>query len=85
MIEDGQLVIDLMQGLPAPQVVMELISCKCSRVCKVSECQCVANVLKCSPACKNKFCDNIIDDNFEENGDDTADEDERDYDGDNNA
>ena len=85
MIEDGQLVIDLMQGAPAPQGVMKLIACKCSRDCKTPECECVANALKCSPACKNQFCDNMIDDNFEENGDDTADEDESDYDGDDNA
>ena len=46
MKEDGQIVIDWMQGLPAPQVVMELIARKCSRVCKAPECQCVANALK---------------------------------------
>ena len=84
MIEAGQLVIDWMQGLPAPQVVMELIACKCSRVCKAPECQCVANALKCSLACKNQFCD-MIDDSFEENGKDTVDEDESEYDGDDNA
>ena len=46
VIEDGQIVLDWMQGLPAPQVVIELIACKCSRVCKAPECQCVANALK---------------------------------------
>ena len=85
MIEDGQIVIDWMQRLPAPQVVMELIACKCSRVCKAPECQCVANALKCSPACKNQVCDNMIDDDFEDSVDDTADEDESDYDDDENA
>ena len=30
MIEDSQIVIDWMQGLPAPQVVMELIASMCS-------------------------------------------------------
>ena len=30
MIEDSQIVIDWMQGLPVPQVMMELIVCKCS-------------------------------------------------------
>ena len=82
MIEDGQLVFNWMQGLPAPQ---DVIACKYSRDCKAPECQCVANALKCSPACKNQFCDKVIDDNFEENGDDTVDEDESDYDGDDNA
>ena len=76
MIEDGQLVIDWMQGLPAPQVVMELIACKCSRMCKAPECQCIVNALECSPACKNQFCDNMIEDDYEETGDDSSDEDE---------
>ena len=83
MIEDGLLVIDWMKGLPAPQVVMELIACKCSRVCKAPECQCVANALRCSPARKNQFCDNMIEDGFDELGDDTEDEDESDCEDDN--
>ena len=33
-----------------------------------------SNALKCLPACKNQLCDNIMDNEFEENGDDTADE-----------
>ena len=36
MIVDGQLVID---RIPVPLVLMEVIACKCSRVCKVPECQ----------------------------------------------
>ena len=31
------------------------------------------NALKCLPACKNHLCDNMIDKDFEESGDDTAD------------
>ena len=44
-----------------------------------------SNALKCLPACKNQLCDNIIDKDFEERGDDTANEYESDYIGDNNA
>ena len=85
MIEDGQNVVDWMQGLPAPQVMMELIACQCSRVCKAPVCQCVANALKCLPACKNQFFDNMLDGDFEDSVDDTEDEDESDNDGDENA
>ena len=74
MIEDSQIVIDWMQGLPVPQVVMELNACQCSRVCKVTECQCVANEFECLPALKNHLCDNMIDNDIEGNVDDTADE-----------
>ena len=66
MIEDSQIVIYWMQDLPVPQVVMELIACKCSRVCKATECQCVANAFECLPALKNQLCDNIIDNDFKD-------------------
>ena len=33
-----------------------------------------SNALKCLPACQNLLCDNMIDKDFEESGDDTADE-----------
>ena len=64
---------------------MELIACKCSRVSKAPECQYVANALKCTPACKNQFYDNMIDDDFEESGDNTADEGESAYHDDDDA
>ena len=35
-----------------------------------------SNALKCLPACNYQLCDNMIDKDFEESGDDTADEDE---------
>ena len=74
-----------MQGLPYFTLLYLLrMSCKCSRACIAFDCQCVAYALKCSPACKNKLCDNMIDDNFEESFNDTTDEDESDYDDDEN-
>ena len=54
-------------------------------MCKAPDCQCVANALKCSLACKNQLCDNMIDDDFEDSVDNTGDEDESDYDDDENA
>ena len=74
MKEDGQIIIDWMQGLPVPQVVMKLIACKCSRVRKATECQCLANAFKCLPAWKNHLCDDTIDNDFEGSVDHTVDE-----------
>ena len=37
-----------------------------------------SNALKCVQACKNQLCDNMIDKDFEESGDDTVDEYKRD-------
>ena len=42
MIEDGQLLFDRMSDL---LVVMELIVCKCNRICKGPECQWFSNAL----------------------------------------
>ena len=45
----------------------------------------ISNALKRLPACKNQFCDNMIDRGFEESGDDTGDEYESDNIGGDNA
>ena len=49
--EDGRLAIDWMGGLPAPKAVLELLSCQCSRSCKLPSCFCMANGLKCTDLC----------------------------------
>ena len=67
MIEDGQLLFDRMSD---PLVVMELIVCKCNRMCKGPECQWFSNALMYEPV----NCDNLIDGDFEDSGDDTGDE-----------
>ena len=42
MIEDGQLLFDRMSD---PLVLIELIVCKCNRMCKGTECQWFSNAL----------------------------------------
>ena len=42
----GQLTVEWMRGYPAPDVVLQLLLCKCSRRCKLPECQCMSNGLK---------------------------------------
>ena len=44
-----------------------------------------SNALKCLSACKNQLCENVIDKDFEESGEDTADEYESDNIGGDNA
>ena len=73
IIDDGQLVVQWMQGPPAPDVVMELMACKCSKQCKAPGCQCIANGLKCSPACRNQWCDNMQQDDEDDMLDDDDD------------
>ena len=56
--DDGQLTVEWMRGYPAPDAVLQLLSCKCSRGCKLSECQCMSNGLKCTNMCKLQTCAN---------------------------
>ena len=56
--EDGQLMVEWMRGSPAPEAVLQLLSCNCSRKCKLPKCQCMSSGLKCTHLCKLQTCDN---------------------------
>ncbi|KAG0722326.1 hypothetical protein GWK47_044675 [Chionoecetes opilio] len=56
--EDGKLNILWMRSAPAPEVVLELLACKCSRVCKLPDCACLVNGLTCTDMCKLQTCTN---------------------------
>lgn len=56
--DDGQLTVEWMRGSPAPEAVLQLLSCNCSRRCKLPECQCMSSGLKCTNLCKSQTCDN---------------------------
>ncbi|KAJ8414129.1 hypothetical protein AAFF_G00067270 [Aldrovandia affinis] len=56
--DDGQLTVEWMRGSPAPEAVLQLLSCNCSRRCKLPECQCMSSGLKCTNLCKLQTCDN---------------------------
>ena len=71
--EDGKLVVDWMGGQPAPQAVLELLSCQCSRSCKLPSCSCIVNGLRCTDMCRLQDCTNKPDDDDDAvsvNGDD---------------
>ncbi|KAJ8383302.1 hypothetical protein AAFF_G00222380 [Aldrovandia affinis] len=55
--DDGQLTVEWMRS-PAPEAVLQLLSCNCSRRCKLLECQCMSSGLKCTNLCKLQTCDN---------------------------
>ena len=56
--DDGRLTVKWMKGSPAPDVVLQLLSCNCSRKCKLPECPCLTNGLKCTSMYKLQTCDN---------------------------
>ena len=55
---NGKLAIEWMRGKPAPDAVLQLLSCKCARTCKLPDCTCLANGLKCTDMCKLQTCNN---------------------------
>ena len=60
--KDGKLVIDWMGDQPAPQAVLEVLSCQCSRSCKLPSCSCVVNGLKCTDMCRLQDCTKKLED-----------------------
>ena len=54
--EDGKLTICWRTGSPAPDVITEFLSCMCTSVCKLPNCQCLVNGLKCTVTCKLQDC-----------------------------
>ena len=52
------MLIDMVNGPPAPEAVIELLACKCSRASKPNCCSCIQNGLKCPDLCKLKTCTN---------------------------
>ena len=59
---DGELGICWLTRPPAPDVVLELMACKCPRRCDET-CPCVMNGLSCTPACRLQDCTNMQDEN----------------------
>jgi len=55
---DGNIAIKWMQNPPAPDAVLDLLSCKCSRSCKLPSCTCLSNKLACTSMCKFQTCNN---------------------------
>ena len=52
------LVIDWMDGTPAPDTVLQFLACKCTKSCQAPSCPCVNNQMKCSDMCRLKTCGN---------------------------
>ncbi len=82
---EGELIIQWMTGLPAPDVVLSLISCKCARSCRQLDCSCMIIGLKCTAACKLQSCTNMAqeDDDYDDGADIEQDSDDCDSDCDN--
>lgn len=61
------LVINWMTIKPAPDAIIELLACTCSRACTAADCCCMQNSLKCTEMCRLRDCENqAVDDDLED-------------------
>ena len=60
-MEDGAIAIKWNTVKPAPEEVLELMFCTCSRRCVQESCLCIQNGLFCTDACLKKDCENYLD------------------------
>ena len=77
--ESTELLIDWMDGQPAPSAVLQLLACKCKKACELPSCVCMNSGLKCTDLCTLKDCTNqsvqddpadVIDNDTDEDDDD---------------
>ncbi len=58
-VQSSECTIVWSSQLPAPNALMELTQCGCTKGCRTFRCTCMRNGLLCSAACKCKECLNI--------------------------
>ena len=76
-----ELAIDWMDVKPAPEAILELLSCNCTKKCEAPRCVCVVNGLRCTDMCNLQECENqasLFDEDDEENQLQTEDDDNSD-------
>lgn len=52
------LLMDWMDNKPAPEVVLQLLACKCRKISELPSCVCLSSGLRCTDLCKLKDCGN---------------------------
>ena len=57
--EREELVFDWMDSKPAPDAVLELLACHCFWSCKLPNCVCLVNSLKCTDMSTLKECNQV--------------------------
>ena len=81
VVIDGKLFVKWMTELPAPESILEFVSCGCKKnKCKTGLCRCFSVNLHCTSLCDCQNCDNCDNeqnddsDTSEDEGDSTSDE-----------
>ena len=55
---DQLVVVHWMEGQPAPDAVLDLLACNCTKKCSLPKCVCMVNGLKCTDMCRLADCEN---------------------------
>ena len=61
---------------PAPDEILSLLSCGCTRKCEAGSCSCVDSGLQCPDACHSRECGNMPDDVLNRESDNEEDDDD---------
>ena len=72
-LDEGKLVIDWMSDPPAPDAILEFLTCSCTQACVNPTCVCILNGLQCTNMYPLSMCGNMIW-NEEENENDSVEE-----------
>ena len=72
-LENSQFTIDWMTIPPAPDSILEFLSCNCTKSCDSNRCICRTNGLKCTDMCKLKDCSNATKESDGEESDNDSD------------
>ena len=77
---DSKLDVDWLGLPPAPQSLLEFVSCGCKKGCESRACSCLKQGLKCTDACRcSDECCNVPGEESEELGDDVASDGDEDH------
>ena len=59
-LDERKLVVDWMNDPPAPDAVMEFLSCICTPACVNPICVCIVNGLRCTDVYCLSTCENMV-------------------------
>ena len=76
--EKNTISIEWIKELPAPQQLLELISCSCKKGCKSGFCSCFSGTMKCTDVCQCINCENSVNDSETSSDDSWSDSDRSD-------
>ena len=76
VIDENDIDIVWNECSPAPDEILSLLSCGCTRKCEAGSCSCVDSGLQCPDVCHSRECGNMPDDVLNRESDNEEDDDD---------